>query len=361
MKRSISYIMLIVILVTTLLSSVGRITVSAVEIGADVDGQKQGIHFVTPKEAADVKIGGKYDVVEGDLIFISINQKAQSGIKYQTAGWIVRKTRVCSDRDNQTDASKLTATCSPAADGKILELPKDAFKEFKPEEYPVAGQPMHVKNVVTMKADKFEEILKKESTFLGTQNGDTLYFNTIMQVNRYDILQFPVHKTLQGIRSAEFWANKSGFRQYYDMPVEFVGGTENAIIKKRLASNMTTQLEDDVTDDNGGKGYKLGKPIKQVVIPDKLVSSKTNKEYKLACSFVRTTGKPLPSGCDDTGGSPYFVRADNVLTRQPTMDMGGIEIFELYKETDVPSDCNCSQAIFIPEQSTIGGKVETSK
>ncbi|WP_138756578.1 hypothetical protein, partial [Paenibacillus sinopodophylli] len=361
MKRLLCYIVLLAVVSTTLFSSIGPITVSSKEEGADLDAQKQGVHFVTAEEAADKNIGGAYGVKEGDLLYITINQKAQSNIKYQTAGWMIRKDAVCSDRLKPTKESRLSATCSPTADGKVVELPKDAFFEFDPENYPVAGQPMHVKNVVKMESEVFNEFLKKELSFVDTENGDIIYFSTILQVNRRSALQFPVHKTLQGIRSAESWANRSGFRQYYDMPVEFVAAPQNATIKKRLASNMAVELEKDVLDNNNKNGYIAGKPIKQVVIPDKIKSSITGKDYKLVCSFVRVVGKPLPSGCGDTGGAPYYVRSDSTLTRQPTMDKYGIEVFELYKETEDPSDCNCSQAIFIPGQSTIGGKVETSK
>jgi hypothetical protein len=197
MKRLLIYSLLVTILVTTLFTSLGPITVYAKETGTDNDAQKQSLHFVTAEEAGSSKIGVKYGVKEGDLIFITINQKAQSGIKYQTAGWIVRKTPVCSDYGKVTEASKLTATCSPTADGKILRLPKSDFKPFPPEDYPVAGKPMHVKNVVTMTYEKFSDFLATNSNFIDTKNGDILFFNTILQVNRNGTPQFPVYRGIK--------------------------------------------------------------------------------------------------------------------------------------------------------------------
>ncbi|WP_138756564.1 hypothetical protein [Paenibacillus sinopodophylli] len=133
MKKLFPYILLIVILATTLNSSVGIDNVQAAVTGADLDAQRQGVRFVSAYDIDSTNIGVEYGVKEGDLIYITINQKAQTKIKYQTAGWLVRKNAVCSDQPKPTKASRETATCSPAADGKAVELPKSAFEEFTSE------------------------------------------------------------------------------------------------------------------------------------------------------------------------------------------------------------------------------------
>ncbi|WP_138755370.1 hypothetical protein, partial [Paenibacillus sinopodophylli] len=347
MKKFLAYILLVVILISISAVPMGSDIVNAAENGAGEEEEKQGIRFAS---AADEKnYGNKYDVKEGDILYIAISQKAASKIKYQTAGWILRKDPTCEN-----------GNCTPMGAGSKVELPKNPnWLVYTDDEYEVPGKKMHRMDVYRIpKKVVQDEILAKLGDI---QENEMLYLNTKLQVVRFGSPQTKIHVELSTIKNAESWANPNGFRQFYDQPLQFQsgkGGNQKLVKRIRLASNQSDVLENDWEDP---KEYRVSDPVTPVVFKDTFISTKTGKEYKLVCSYVRPGYVPSGGSCGTAGTAPYFTRDASTLSRQPTMSLGGILVTGLYKETDVRSDCNCSQAIFIPEQSTIGGKVETSK
>ncbi|RED63010.1 glycine rich domain-containing protein [Cohnella lupini] len=361
MKKLLNYLLLVVITMTSIVSPWSVRVVNAATGAPAPDAEKLGIHFVSQEEADK----SPYGVEAGDIIFIAVNQKATTNIKYQTAGWIIRKEGVpgedndhiiCSDRDIVTEYSKLHAECTPEKGSNHFSIEKSQFGIPVYEDVITGTSPVQLKTVYVLKKEIFKQEMDKHEEFIGIQDKTTLYFNATFNVTVDGVISGSVYKTLDSIRKARGWANKSGFRQYYDQPVTFYGGEDKLIVETRLESNQELELKDNWEDPTP---YKVSAPTAAINLESTFISPKDKKTYKLVCSYMLPESlKDERGDCSEKGTSPYFQRDFKTTSRNPTMAYGGLRIVALYKELD---KCLCSQEIVIPGQSTLGGKIENAK
>lgn len=219
------------------------------------------------------------------------------------------------------------------------------------------------------KEDEFTKILVKHSNpdFQNIPDGKTVYLNSIFLIKYYDDIQFnPEYTTLSGIRNAKPWANKTYFRNYYDVDLEYKGSFP---ITVKFQDEAGKKIQDPVNiiSKYGPKeadGYKEGmwpawnysksmtKDGNGILLPAEISSG--GKTYMLKCSYITRTAVPVTKDCSEETAGPEWVRFAQTIERNPAVYVGGTDVVAVY--TDSP-DCNCFTSATIPSKEEIEGEI----
>lgn len=152
----------------------------------------------------------------GDLQFMIAETARSSSELYQIVGWTVRKERYCQDPRLEVWDQQCDPSSSEGVKAEFRTFTKGSAVTLRGREYTTYSVP---------KAE-VEKLLQKEG-FTDVREGQDLYFSAIFKLYRKDSSgkltpMSGEYKALQSVIKAQDWRVKSGFRQYYDIPVKFV-------------------------------------------------------------------------------------------------------------------------------------------
>ncbi len=151
----------------------------------------------------------------GDLTFSVVDTSRTKDALYKVSGWVVRKAPVCEDPRLEVWDQQ----CAPMSGSG----PTATFKKF------TAGEPVELRGrtytTYTVPKAEVEKLLMTEG-FTNVKEGETLYFSAIFQLYEKNAAGSltPIsgeYTSLASVMNARQWSVKSGFRQYYDIPVQF--------------------------------------------------------------------------------------------------------------------------------------------
>ncbi|MHA0856145.1 hypothetical protein [Paenibacillus sp. CMAA1364] len=345
-KRYLNLFLAIIIIITSLLA---QETAQAAEQESD----------------GSIQLGLQFNRDTGDLQLQTVNKKATSGIRYQSVGWVIRTDKTC------TGSDVLTSECTPLSDSKYLRINiGDAGLVAGEDKDHTDGT---VLSTFTMNADAFKAKVKT-SGISELKSGQQVRVSTIFRVKIGATLLAQEYTTLSSIRGAQAWANKGGFRQYYDQPITFYSKEEFRVKKVRKSDGVVL----DSTINAGGSNYLVenpdspskkwpgGSPISTpILLTDnantKQYSKVPGKTYKLVGSYiVNEMDKVTASYTTATKDAPNWKRASDVVTRKPNVQFGGSTLIALYEESS-KIICNCDSELNIPDSSNFGGEVIGAK
>ncbi|MFC4302838.1 glycine rich domain-containing protein [Cohnella boryungensis] len=356
------------------------------------------------------KTGARF--LDGQLIYVTPNKKASSNTRYGTKAFVIRTDTTCTSRNSDT------AECTPTKDSNYLRI--DLYKNTTPAQYDTSmwkvediGECEYLSQysefeedreksplqrdanakrlqkegkcqqaeygasaadavlVAKFEADrqKFEDKLTENKLFEKLSDGMTVYMSTIFLVKEgSSTLLTPEYETLNKIRNARGWANKSYFRNYYDVPVEFKGSypiimqyfNESGTSIKDATEILSTYGPKEVDDYSEGMWpawkYEKAKTKdgKGIVVPDS-VTGKDGKNYFLVCSYVTRISDPKKMDCSKETDANEFVRFASTQTeRNPPVPIGGEYVRGVY--TTSP-DCKCFTSATIPNKEKVEGEV----
>jgi len=335
----------------------------------------------------------------GEFFFVARNKKAGSSIRYKTTHFVLRKDQTCDTKATTSQCTPLKGTKDEdyieidvredSKDGYggnhnechyIIDYGPDRYRGWKKDEKTVAivaketgctppGASMEVliyrfegpETTITKK-------MKNNKAFKDYVDGKTIYVSTIFTItgptsnagklftqSRDGVVNGVNGK---GIYDAEYWANKSFFRGYYDNPVPFDSAnyelklqvlhedTRKALIKDKKIENPKE------TDKNWKAGNTTQVPLEEFIIGD------DKSQYKLQCSYIIRTGNEAPVDCSTKdssapGKDKFYVVGASTTTRNPQVSIGGTTVVALYNKTD----CKCKQSATIPNKKTLEGKI----
>lgn len=372
-RRRLTYLLLFLILFTSF-----PIAPSTVEAA------------VTTGSVKEYKTGAEFD--DGKLINVTYNKKAATSTVYQTIAFLLRRDTVCSG----TDA--LSSTCNPLEGGSSKYLRINLYNSnlttvnsnWTIEEL---GECSYIKKYVSrygtsslsqiasvtgckepgmasaseaivvsryvIDETKMTDLLTSTPLFDDLRDGDKVYFNPVFRVKNSISGNSATKEftNLTAIRNAEPWANKSLFRNKYDVPVEFKGAyplvlkTLHEDTKSTLKANQ--KINNTARADGNWKAWQAGSKVE---VP-KTVKGTDGKTYQLQCTYITTMKKNQSLGCNSTGNAPNFTRDASITTRNPGVSVGGTYVVALYNAND---DCKCSNVTTIPNKDTVGGEVLTN-
>lgn len=162
----------------------------------------------------------------GDLQFTIAESSRNSSTLYKVVGWTVSKKRNCQDPRLEVWDQQ----CNPISGGG----PRGEFRKFtKGETVTDRGRKYTTYSVVKAEVEK---LLQKEG-FTDVREGQELYFSAIFKLYKKNAAGDLVplsgeYKTLQDVMNGQNWKVKSGFRQYYDIPVKFVSKNPLYVVYK---------------------------------------------------------------------------------------------------------------------------------
>lgn len=313
---------------------------------------------------------------DGKFIFVSPNKKASASIRYGTKAFILRTDPVCNS-DNPDTAQCIPGSSTTADTLRINIYNNDGSKntdwtwsdtdECVYENFSGCSNNVLVTRFEISK-DKFTALLSSHSTFKDWKDGQTVYLNTIFRVindSRYP--EFTKEFTsLRDIYTAEFWANPSYFRNYYDVSVTFYGSYPIKVqnIIDSAPSTLVSERSIDSTFGPPGDdkytaemwpawGYDKSKSVGGTgIVLDKTITS-GGKTYALQCSYVTRISDPEVKTCADTGNEPYWVRDGKTTERSPAVYVGGTYVRAVYGL----ASCKCFTEATIPNKSDLEGEV----
>lgn len=359
-KKLISIIMLLLMLFSMIPTNQ---TVNAVDTGdVDVTG------------CTGVCIG--FDK-NGDLTFVTNDRAAATPVTYKTVGWYIRMDdpNASPSIDGitcDTDPDPETAQCNPTADGKGSRLMMTDFQEIDRSEYYDSAGIKRVKTTFRITAAQVSAKFQLDPILKNVKKNMTLYFNSIFQVYEYGNPVAGEYGSLAGIRGARSWADKSGFRQYFDLDLPFQEGPPT-VVPNPVTAKFKVQGTGAVLQPDFKVGdYSTDDTTVKYTFPATITSGGTI--YKFSCSYVESKNDNTTMyGCPDessqitsvedgktytAGEYQYFLRTGGQpLTRNPGVFLGGTDIIGMYK---IPNDCNCSQVTTISNKSTLVAKVDGS-
>lgn len=296
----------------------------------------------------------------GDLTFTSDNKKASSGTRYRTVGWVIRiddpdtsinEGLTCDDQGHKL--ADVYAQCTPT-EGSYQTIPIGAFKsqDDSVKEYTDESGVIRVKTTFVMKGEDVDKYFR-DGPLKDVQENTTVYFNALFQVVENGNLVGPIYETSKGIREARGWADDTGFRQYYDLPVEFHG---MSWMQRRILKIQETGEKVEAKPFPDETLYKAGDDTKDVRL-DSFIEYK-GKSYVLKYSYIQGTNDntPVYYPAEDPDHDKYYRRDASLLKRNPMMKAGGIDVIAVY---GLPVDCKCGQSVLIPNKQEIEGKVNT--
>jgi len=222
-----------------------------------------------------------------------------------------------------------------------------------------SGEPVVVSRYEIDKV-KMTDILRGHEKFKNLGSEMTVYINTIFRViNDPKYSEFK-HEftTLNEIRSAEWWANPSYFRSYYDVPIPFYGYYPVTLesVHQTTGGNLLdpVSIPNEAREDTNWPAWKGTNGAVQ--IEKTIIGSEDGKGYSLVCSYIIPTKDPpedKPLDCSKATDNPYWIRLADTTTRDPWVDIGGSTVVAVYNTVD----CDCSHVVSIPDKSSIEGEV----
>ncbi|WP_433946690.1 hypothetical protein [Paenibacillus sp. SN-8-1] len=353
MKRYLSLVLSIIVLITTLLSNTSIVLARTGDNDGSSGSGQMGLRFV--KET-------------GNLHYEAINKQATSGIKYESVAWIIRMDTTC----NST--APLTVQCTPLKDSNYIRINSTDFVKSDKPNFPNPGQ---ITTIYEMDKDTIMKKLEASPKLRNIKDGQNLYFSTVFRVTHNGVRTPTEYVTLSGIRSAELWANKSGFRQYYDQPIAF-SGTGPVKIKllkvkdkslidsssgKVTAADPTikTSMTKLVNTKREDEEWPISNATAPITLPKTYVGKSDGKTYKLKCSYLQTmedeSRQKLDCGTAKTG-DPNSKKDGNTISRNPFVQPTG-NVVTAYYEVQDDITCKCTSSLSIPNSSTVGGEITT--
>ncbi|MDQ0885089.1 hypothetical protein QFZ81_000177 [Paenibacillus sp. V4I9] len=343
-NAEISRIMISLLVLSLLL----QLIPSNVDAAGSVDtGNDTGISFET---------GTK------DIIFISNDQTAKTGTRYKTIGWLVRTDATDGSYNGITCTAELDAPlsgdCNPLKDSNWIRLDMGPGG-FQLDSTDTWSQPGRTISKFRMRASDVEAKFKMPSALKDVTEGKTIYFNSIFEVTINGISQPGEYTTLSSIRTAKDWANKSGFRQYFDLSVTYTG-LPQPLNKKWKVDATRADLKPVEQEPNPADplGWPAGPDSESITLDQTLVSGADT--YKLVCSYQQPTVDNTFVNCNTETEDPYYVRwGPTTVSRNPGIAIGGTDLIMLYKKVD-DTTCACIQNILLPDKDSTGGIVTGS-
>gem|GEM_PF-1538505 len=344
---------------------------------------------------------------DGDLHYVTKNAKATTDTTYGTKALIFRVDITCNP-----DKNPLTAECSPLSGGSDNYLRIDLYKptgerdtsiwtvrdvgecDYLAEVMRKDGEEIEAQKLWDLKKCKQREYGSKPEDsilvavfisnagvmtdkiaghnnpkFQNIRDGGDIYISPVFIVKYKGVPAFtPEYATLDGIRDAKSWGNKSYFRDYYDAKVVYHGSFPlyveflNANTRDELKPKIQVQSQYGPEDIDG---YKKGqwpawKYTKAMTLDGKGVDMKLpttiddghGKTYVLRCSYITRLKKYDEKKCSDSGDDPYWVRGPELTERNPPVYIGGTVVVALYD-----SDCKCHTTATIPNKGKLEGEV----
>ncbi|XID94314.1 glycine-rich protein [Paenibacillaceae bacterium WGS1546] len=350
---------------------------------------------------------------DGKLVFVSPNKKASSSTRYGTKAFVVRTDQTCTDK-NAPVTDPLNAECTPTRGDskqdylridlyensqhkKIWDVDdigecdylskystKQEYKGVKADKLQAMGacqqaeygasadKAVLVARFVTDK-EMFADELSAHPKFEKLKDGMTVYLNSIFLIKEGNTTLFnPEYTSLSGIRNARGWANKTYFRNYYDVPVEFKGSYPLTVQYLKTSDRTDVQSSQEILSTYGPEdvdGYKEGlwpawkyskdKSIdgKGIFLPETIIGS-DGKTYALQCSYITRVKAPEELNCEEKnrekGNEPYFWRDHQLKERNPPVYVKGTIVVALYTDN---IDCNCRATATIPGKKDLEGEV----
>ncbi|MFD0589131.1 glycine rich domain-containing protein [Paenibacillus sp. GCM10027627] len=360
------------------------------------------------KDGKPYRTGAWFD--DGELVFVTPNKKASSKIRYGTKAFVFRADETCNkvtNNPNRIISDGLQKKASNHPDyAQCAPLMGESEDYLRIDVYDNNGDLNKLWNVTdtvecsyhwwkgcsnevlvskfTISKAEFETKLSGHKQFMNWKDGQTVYMNTIFRVINGDYREFIDEFTQlvnngtsrgdtpynqRGIYRAQDWADKSYFRNYYDVTVDFYGSyplkvksvfeddqsknivSERTIVGKygppydtRYEAGMwpAWRYSEDKTKD--GKGIKLDKTIVQ-----------NGKTYVLKCSYVDRIRDPVERNCSKETGAPGWVRNSGpaLTDRDPPVYVGGTQIVAVYGF----ATCKCDTTATIPNKTDLEGEV----
>jgi hypothetical protein len=301
----------------------------------------------------DTRSSIRIDTVTKELKFDTDSKAASTNTRYRTVGWIVRMDPLTPPYDGATcqddGAMNPYTQCTPMKDNKYVVLRKDEFEQEPPKEsdYYIKDGVRRVRSHFKMDGNLLASKFNLNDTLKDVKDHTTLYLSAIFKVVIDDVEQPTEYTTLASIREAKGWLDKTDFRQYYDIPLKYMGPEQPL---RKLVLDEKTREPIQKAEDLGT--YSTANESVKVKLDKYLAES----DLTLSCSYVEKKDENSKTKCTDSGDSPHYVRPNSLLTRNPGIDVGGTDVVALYSKLD----CNCSQTAVIPNIKELGGIIESS-
>ncbi|GKU78137.1 DUF5704 domain-containing protein [Paenibacillus sp. L3-i20] len=256
---------------------------------------------------ADARVSISF-LPSGDLEFTVVESSRASSGLYKVVGWVASKKAGCADPRLEVWDQQ----CNP----KLSGGPTAEFRTF------IAGEPVTIRGrsytTYTVPKVEVEKLLQKDG-FSDVREGQNLYFSPIFKLYKKDAAGAlsPLggeFKTLRDVIGAQEWKVKSGFRQYYDIPVKFASKNPLYVVYK---------------DEDGG-----------ILTPPKLIGEYTAGAYPGPIVLDRVlnrngttlelTGSWIERIGDAEPRSRRFEVDGSITTRNVTVAYGGTTIVAIY-------------------------------
>lgn len=254
------------------------------------------IPIVTDRAQARVDV----NFVDGKLTFYTVDVAASTPTIYVTTGWIIHRNPRCN-----SDCTPTNGDYGEVANRQVLQIPNP----------PVPNQ------LVTTYFEIPEQQVTSAMLAAGLgdiKDGDTIYLSSVFQVGSRDsngkvTLKPTKYYSLDAIRDAENWADKSSFRQYYDIQVPYGSGA--------FPVDIIYMVDGTQVSKNTKGTYKAGEAVHHEL--DGLITY-NGKQYQIKRSYIKTKQPP---------GPPTFVQNTgdaNLTNRNITVSLGGNDIVAEY-------------------------------
>ena len=264
------------------------------------------------------KIFAAQDILakNGKISFSTTSTKATSGTRYKTVGFTITREPRC-----------LGSQCAPQLEEPFGEVRVEQVNE-------VDNQDGTLTTFFKVPEDKVSAALK-DAGLLDITYGGTIYLSSIFHVI-HGVNEDPHDYTdLQSIKTAESWADPNGFRQYYDIPVNYTAKFKVDYILKTTSQQLKTgqivNPEHDPNDEPEEVGlWKVGESIVSKdfdLLPEEYTGN-DGITYRIFKSYIQSK--------IDESRMDYVVEGDpdtkpTVYLRNFSTYVGGTHLVGVYK------------------------------
>ncbi|MCD1259553.1 hypothetical protein B5M42_012000 [Paenibacillus athensensis] len=337
---------------------------------------------------------------DGKYVFVTWDKKATTGIKYRTAGFIMRQDPTCEGNQctplkgtpndymfiekgsNGIEALDSVNECLYIQNNNHKYNSKSLPDIAKETRCTLPGDPDEVLvSKYEAKKSTITTLMSGNPTFKNYKDGDIVYLSAIYEVygstanngkKYYQHLDSADGK--KGIYDAETWGCKNSgrapcnFLSRYDMPIVFKGSypiyvqTLREDTRTGIGSPATREIINTKPDPDYENGkWPAGKYDKAntqggtgIVLDPEIVSG--GKTFILKCSYITRVTDPVAKDCSSETEGPEWVKFDNFPIRNPQVYIGGTYVIALYTPVD-KIECHCKQAATVPNKSDYEGEV----
>lgn len=244
----------------------------------------------------------------GDLEFSIAETARTTNALYKVAGWVVRKERHCGDSRLEIWDQQ----CNPVSG----EGPKAVFRTFQ------TGDPVTLRGrtytTYSVAKAEVEKLLMKQG-FTNVKEGEELYFSAIFKLYQKDasgklIPMSGEYLTLKDVMGAQEWKVKSGFRQYYDIPVKFTS-------KNQLYIAYKDKKGQQLASPKLLGEYPAGAYPGPIVL-DRVLNH-NGAALELSNSWIEYNAQPEPR-------KRWYEVDDSITKRNITVSYGGTTVVAIY-------------------------------